>query len=116
MKMKDKNRGSSTIFWSIIVIIIIFILIGSLNSSDEGQVSNTVDYSNSYSNYSVQNEDNEYGDNTTIEPENPYNDGTGHSAGYEWAQENNVSSCGGNSNSFIEGCEEYLAQQEEYEN
>ncbi len=47
------------------------------------------------------------------EPENPYNEGTGHSAGYEWAEENDPSSCNGNSNSFIEGCEEYLSQQEE---
>ena len=50
------------------------------------------------------------------EPENPYDEGSGHSAGYEWAQENDVSSCGGKSDSFIEGCEEYLSQQEEYEN
>ena len=49
-----------------------------------------------------------------IELINPYSIGSGHSAGYEWAQENNVTSCGGNSNSFIEGCEEYLSQQEGY--
>lgn len=54
-------------------------------------------------------------DYSTYEPENPYDEGSGHSAGYEWAEENGVDSCGGNSNSFIEGCEEYLAQQEEYE-
>ncbi|MGB2580121.1 MAG: hypothetical protein WBC83_00305 [Minisyncoccia bacterium] len=48
-----------------------------------------------------------------VEPENPYDEGTGHSAGYEWAEENDVSSCDGNSDSFIEGCEEYLSQQEQ---
>lgn len=70
---------------------------------------NTLDSYN-YSNY-------EYGsDYSSYEPENPYNEGSGHFAGYEWAKENGVDSCGGNSNSFIEGCEEYLAQQEEYEN
>lgn len=42
------------------------------------------------------------------EPENPYEDGSGHSAGYEWAKDNQVSYCGGNSQSFINGCEEYL--------
>jgi hypothetical protein len=53
--------------------------------------------------------------NQVEEPSNPYDDGSGHSAGYEWAQENDPSSCGGNSDSFIEGCQEYLDQQEAYE-
>lgn len=38
-------------------------------------------------------------------------DCSGHSAGYNWAEENNVTSeyeCGGNNNSFIEGCEAYV--------
>ena len=66
--------------------------------------------SNNYSNYNNDEED------YIPESENPYDDGSGHSAGYEWAEENDVDSCGGNSNSFIEGCEEYLQQQEDYEN
>lgn len=48
------------------------------------------------------------------EPENPYDEGSGHSAGYEWAQENEPSECGGNSDSFIEGCQEYLDEMEAY--
>ena len=35
---------------------------------------------------------------------------SGHAAGYRWAEENgvtNASDCGGNSQSFIEGCETY---------
>lgn len=56
-----------------------------------------------------------YNEYSEPELENPYDDGSGHSAGYEWAEENEVDSCGGNSNSFIEGCEEYLEQQEELE-
>lgn len=47
------------------------------------------------------------------EQENPYDDGTGHYAGYNWAEENDVDSCDGNSDSFIEGCEEYVSQKEE---
>lgn len=47
------------------------------------------------------------------EPENPYDDGSGHFAGWEWGAEGNY--CDGNSNSFIEGCEEYEAAEEEYE-
>jgi hypothetical protein len=45
----------------------------------------------------------------TIEIENPYSPGTGHYAGYEWA-ERTGGDCNGNSNSFNEGCEEYYRQ------
>lgn len=42
--------------------------------------------------------------------ESPYSDGTGHDAGFQWAEEKGItdpSDCGGDSDSFIEGCEEY---------
>lgn len=42
--------------------------------------------------------------------------GEGHQAGYDWAEDNNIydtSDCDGNSNSFNEGCEEYVNEQEE---
>ena len=46
-------------------------------------------------------------------------DCSGHEAGYEWAEENGIKDpddCGGNSDSFIEGCETYAEEQmEEYE-
>ena len=76
---------------------------------------NTANSFNAYnsSNYQSHEYNSDYSD---YEPENPYDEGSGHYAGYEWAEENDVDSCGGNSDSFIEGCEEYLAQQEEYEN
>jgi hypothetical protein len=48
------------------------------------------------------------------EPENPYDEGTGHYAGYKWAEENG-GDCNGKSTSFNEGCEEYHSQQDEYE-
>jgi hypothetical protein len=48
-----------------------------------------------------------------IEPENPYSYGTGHYAGFEWGEQGN--SCGGNSTSFIEGCEDHEEQEEIYE-
>jgi hypothetical protein len=38
-------------------------------------------------------------------------DCSGHEAGYEWAEDNgidNADDCGGNSDSFIEGCWEYV--------
>jgi hypothetical protein len=49
------------------------------------------------------------------EPQNPYDEGSGHYAGYEWAEKNNPGTCGGRSQSFIEGCEEYQQQESEYE-
>jgi hypothetical protein len=43
-------------------------------------------------------------------------DCSGHEAGYDWAQENDItdpSDCGGNSNSFIEGCEAWAEEQQD---
>lgn len=43
-------------------------------------------------------------------------DCSGHEAGYAWAEENGIedeSECGGNSMSFIEGCEDYARDQRE---
>lgn len=40
-------------------------------------------------------------------------DCSGHEAGYEWAEENGIESvddCGGNSDSFIEGCMSYVEE------
>lgn len=51
-------------------------------------------------------------DCSVLEPENPYDYGSGHYAGFEWGENGNY--CSGNSNSFIEGCEEYEAQDEAY--
>jgi hypothetical protein len=45
----------------------------------------------------------------------PYDEGSGHYAGYEWAQERGSGTCGGNSQSFVEGCEEYESQEAEYQ-
>ena len=43
-------------------------------------------------------------------------DCSGHEAGYDWAEEKGITDpndCGGNSNSFIEGCEAYANEQQE---
>ena len=53
--------------------------------------------------------------NSEYEMGNPYDEGTGHYAGYEWA-ERTGEDCNGNSDSFNEGCEEYYRQAEAYEN
>jgi hypothetical protein len=49
------------------------------------------------------------------EPENPFGEGSGHYAGFEWAAESGSGTCNGKSQSFIEGCEEYENQEDEYQ-
>lgn len=42
-------------------------------------------------------------------------DCSGHEAGYNWAEENDIKNpddCGGNSDSFIEGCQTYAEEQQ----
>lgn len=53
-------------------------------------------------------------DCSSLAPNNPYDEGSGHYAGFEWGTEGN--DCDGNSNSFIEGCEDFQSQQEDYNN
>ncbi len=102
------------------VVLILIWVISALFDGDDNSSNNSYKPSEYNTNYRSYNNNSNYGsyndysdDNYTPEPENPYNEGSGHSAGYEWAEKNGVSSCGGSSNSFIEGCEEYLSQQEE---
>lgn len=52
-------------------------------------------------------------DCSSIKPQNPYSYDTGHSAGFEWGAEGK--DCGGNSDSFIEGCNEYQNQENSYQ-
>ena len=47
-------------------------------------------------------------------PSNPYDQETGHFAGFEWAEQTG-GGCDGNSVSFNEGCEEYYDQLSKYE-
>jgi hypothetical protein len=56
----------------------------------------------------------ESGSSACVEPENPYEEGTGHYAGWEWAAEHD-GSCESASQSFNEGCEEYDQQEAEYQ-
>ena len=49
-----------------------------------------------------------------VEPENPYSEGTGHYAGFKWAEENG-GACSTQSPSFNEECEEYEEQEAKYE-
>jgi hypothetical protein len=48
-------------------------------------------------------------DCSTLEPNNPYDEGSSHYAGFQWGEDGN--DCGGNSDSFIDGCEDYERQE-----
>jgi|ERR1035437_5846147 hypothetical protein len=51
-------------------------------------------------------------DCSSLAPHDPYDEGSGHYAGFEWGASGN--DCGGNSDSFITGCEEYQNQENAY--
>lgn len=42
--------------------------------------------------------------------ENPYKPGTGHYVGYEWAKSRGIYDCGDDSDSFTEGCKQWVFQ------
>ena len=83
----------------LIIITTLFLLISCSNKTEYE--------SNYYQNKEVQ--------KNCIEPENPYSDWSGHYAWYEWAIEK-WRACSWNSNSFIEWCEEYYTQENDYSN
>lgn len=105
VNLKDQ-KGSAAIFWIIVIGIAIwfFFLRGDKSSSYESSYSGG-------SSYSDESDSGRY----CSEPENPYGYGSGHYAGFEWAENNDPGYCDGNSSSFNEGCEDYLSQQEEYD-
>jgi hypothetical protein len=105
--MEDNNSIGS-------IIVLVLLIWGGTNlwnwifPSD----SNDYDYPSSYTS-SYSSDDSQYNSDNCSEPENPYDDGSGHYAGFEWGENGN--SCDGNSDSFIEGCEEYESQEEAYQ-
>lgn len=53
----------------------------------------------------------EYQEEPDTAIESPYDDGSGHDAGFQWAEQKGITDstdCGGDSDSFIEGCQEYV--------
>lgn len=52
-------------------------------------------------------------DCSSLVPQNPYDLDSGHYAGFEWGASGN--DCGGRSDSFVGGCEEYQNQENAYQ-
>jgi len=97
----------------LILLTIMTILAGCWSTSDTSK--NYIEQDNSYSiwnNYEWWLNTNSVSKNCH-EPENPYS-AWGHYEWFEWAREK-WRSCGWNSSSFIEWCEEYYYQLENYE-
>lgn len=91
------------------LVLTIFILVGAgCNASGKEEKSSLRPYKSEVTGEKVK-------DCSLLAPHNPYDEGSGHYAGYEWAQENGTD-CNGNSDSFNEGCETYARQQVDYDN
>ncbi len=78
-----------------VIIFILALLISGCDSSSTNSISQNREYEN------------------CIPPQNPYNDGGGHDAGFNWAMEGGTE-CDGKSYSFNEGCFEYFRQLKRY--
>lgn len=102
--MKDDLQKGEGEIWSIIFMV--FLIWGGI------QVWGWIFPSYSDSSYSPSSYSSGWVEEDCIEPENPYDYGSGHYAGFEWGENGNY--CSGNSDSFIEGCEEYENQEEAY--
>ena len=102
---------------------IIFLLFFAWSFDDRQQEasSEAPSYTSEENNYSSDYEKEGYTDEetTTYEDDLYFNgyecteDCSGHEAGYDWAEENGIESeddCGGNSDSFIEGCYSYVEE------
>ena len=78
-----------------------------------------------YNHYTAQKIDTDYGykvetsgvtakpDCASLAPQNTYETDSGHSAGFEWGASGH--DCGGNSDSFIAGCQDYQNQENAYQ-
>jgi hypothetical protein len=96
------NKGNGVI--GLIIIIAVIWGVSSFFGDDENDY--VMQEHPNYANYQ------ESRDCSDLEPENPYDYGSGHYAGFEWGENGNY--CSGNSDSFVEGCEEYEIQDEAY--
>lgn len=93
----------------LLILIIPLLAVGCNKSSNS--------FNNDYQNSSSFSSSSSSVDQAVEEPvvENPYDEDSGHSAGYNWA-ENTGGDCSANSDSFNEGCEEYYNQVDEHDN
>jgi len=111
------SEGSG--FGTVMVVLAAIFLISKCNQSGEPttSVANVVrDRAEFDEDAARENAASELAGTTYADAGQPYGcteDCSGHEAGFEWAQENDVtdtSDCSGNSQSFVEGCEAYAEE------
>lgn len=101
------KKGSVGIIVVIIIGIIFLVLLSNSGSSNTSTSTST--------NFEAEENNN---DINTYKGNECTSDCSGHEAGYEWAEEKGISGpddCGGNSQSFIEGCQSYAEEQSDWE-
>ena len=99
--MEEENKTFIYLFWGGVIIFILWLLFSNSNKEpqyirEEFKNGNTIET--------------KVDDSITRDNWVCTGDCSGHDAGYEWAGEQGItdpSDCGGNSESFIEGCEAY---------
>ena len=100
--MENKNDSLKVVLWIIGIIFVGWLLFTPESTSKSERI--TEDFENGDS------IDIAVDESVTSDTWECTGDCSGHDAGYEWASENGIedpSECGGNSVSFIEGCEAY---------
>jgi len=106
------KKGSIGIIVVIVIGFIVLLLLSDSGSSNKTSENSSI--STSSDNEEVVNEE----ETNTFMGNECTSDCSGHEAGYEWAEEKGITDpddCGGNSNSFIEGCESYAEEQSDWE-
>ncbi len=112
MGYQSKNRGNIVVGTLILGLVIwgITSLFQSDNSNDYNSSSGST-YKDSYNTYDEDSNNEEV--DLTFKGYACTDDCSGHEAGYNWAEEKGISDendCGGNSNSFIEGCVSFVEE------
>jgi hypothetical protein len=96
-------------------IFIILLLSGCSKSDDTEGSTVTVEETSAYDDSEQAAEDTPTYSGESFDGNPCVGDCSGHEAGYQWAEENGIDdpdNCGGNSNSFIEGCRSYAEEQQ----
>lgn len=100
--MENKNDSLKVFLWIIGIVFVGWLIFSPNNNSGDERIYEDFENGNSI--------DMEVDRSITSDNWECTSDCSGHDAGYDWASENGIedpSECGGNSVSFIEGCEAY---------
>lgn len=103
------EKENNWISW-VVIIVVIWGAYSIFTDEDLDSSEERTSYSSARS---YEDEDRYYSGGSTFNGYDCTDDCSGHEAGYEWAEDKDIydeSDCGGNSNSFIEGCLSYVEE------